>query len=67
MVVSKNIELVGYSDKSWDDAVNEALKEANKTLRGIKRIKVLGYSANVENGEIVEYRARVKVTFEVER
>ncbi len=67
MPVAKNIELVGSSSKSWEDAVNAAFTEAKKTLRNIRRIKVLSYSAIVEEDKIKEYRARVKITFLVER
>ncbi|RLG45760.1 MAG: dodecin domain-containing protein [Thermoproteota archaeon] len=67
MPVAKNIELVGSSSKSWEDAVYSAFNEAKKTLRNIRRIKVLSYSAIVEGNEIKEYRARVKITFLVER
>ncbi len=67
VVVTKNIEIVGESDKDWTDAVKVAVKEAAKTLRGISRVKVLSLTAAVKDNQIVAYRARVKVTFTVER
>ncbi|RLE71164.1 MAG: dodecin domain-containing protein [Thermoprotei archaeon] len=67
MPVIKAIELVGVSDKSWDEAVKEALKEAAKTVRNIREIEVVGFSAKVEDNAIKEYHAKVRLCFEVER
>ncbi|HIE23703.1 MAG TPA: dodecin domain-containing protein [Candidatus Korarchaeota archaeon] len=67
MAVLKNIELVGVSKEGFEKAILEALEQAKKTVRNIKRIKVLSMSATVKDGEIELYRARVKITFEVER
>ncbi|NLM41286.1 MAG: dodecin domain-containing protein [Firmicutes bacterium] len=65
--VVKVIELVGESDQSWEDAVQVAVKEASKTLRGITGVEVLNWTGKVdEQGEIVGYRANVQVAFEVE-
>ncbi len=67
MTVLKNIELVGVSKEGFEKAILEALEQAKKTVRNIRRIKVLSMSATVKDGEIELYRARVKITFEVER
>jgi flavin-binding protein dodecin len=65
--VVKVIELVGESDQSWEDAVQVAVKQASKTLRGITGVEVLNWSGKVdEQGEIVGYRANVQVAFAVE-
>ena len=66
MTVAKVIELIGSSKLSFDDAVKNALKEATKTIRGIKEVWVKDFSALVEDGKITEYRANVKLTFLVE-
>ena len=66
MSVAKVIELIGSSKVSFDDAVKNALKEATKTIRGIKEVWVQNFSALVEDGKITEYRANVKLTFIVE-
>lgn len=63
----KNIEIFAESKSSWEDAVKQAVKEACKTVRHVTRVKVLSLTAEVENGEIVKYMARVKISFEVER
>ncbi len=67
MTVVKIIELVGTSEKSWEDAVRQAVKEAAKTVRNIVGVHVVGFTAKVKDGEITEYRANVKIAFVVER
>ena len=64
--VVKIIELVGTSDKSWQDAVENAVRRASRTVRNIRGVDVLGWTGRVEGGKIVEYRADVKVSFVVE-
>ena len=66
MSVVKIIELVGTSDKSWQDAVENAVRRASRTVRNIRGVDVLGWTGRVEGGKIVEYRANVKVSFVVE-
>ncbi|MDD1697519.1 MAG: dodecin family protein [Methanoregula sp.] len=65
--VVKVIELIGSSSKGWDDAAANAVKEAARTVRNIKGIELKRCSAKVEQEKIVEYRAVVKVAFDVER
>jgi flavin-binding protein dodecin len=65
--VVKVIELVGESEQSWEDAVQVAVKQASKTLRGITGVEVLNWTGKVNSqGDIVGYRANVQVAFEVE-
>ena len=63
----KIIELVGSSPEGWKEATDNALKEAAKTIEGIKSIHVKKCTAKVENNKIVEYRAVVKIAFVVKR
>lgn len=66
MPVAKIVELVGSSKKGWDDAVKETLRRSHKTIRNVRGIDLIGQKAVVENGEIVEYRVVMKVSFVVE-
>ncbi|HEY3172835.1 MAG TPA: dodecin family protein [Thermoanaerobaculia bacterium] len=66
MSVAKIIELVASSNKSWDDAVRAAVAEAAKTVRGIRGVDVEDWTARVQDGRIVEYKANVKIAFGVE-
>lgn len=67
MGVIKVVELVGESQKSWDDAARNAVSEAARTIQGITGVEVLNWTANVNAGDVVEYKANVKVAFAVQR
>ncbi len=66
--VAKVIEIIGSSDKSWDDAAQVALNEATKTIHGITGIEVTNMTAKVDptTGKITEYHSVVKIAFRVE-
>jgi dodecin len=64
--VAKVIELIAESEKSWDDAAKNAIKEASKTVKNITSVWVDNMSAEVKDNKIVTYRANVKVTFVLE-
>jgi len=66
MAVARITEVIGSSDKSWDDAVHQALDRANKTIRGLTGIEVTKMNAHIENGKVSEYRAHVRITFILE-
>ena len=66
MSVVKIVELVGCSDSSWQDAVDNAVRRAAETVRNIRGVDVLGWTGKVKDGKIVEYRANVKISFVVE-
>ena len=66
--VATVIELVGSSDKSWQDAAYAALNEAKETIDGIAGIEVVDMTAKVDpnSGNITEYHTAVKIAFGVE-
>ena len=66
MSVVKVIEVMGTSEESWEDAVKNALKGADKTLHGISGIEVISQTATVKDGELKEFRATVKLAFKVD-
>jgi flavin-binding protein dodecin len=66
MAVVKVIEVLAQSEKSWEDAAQQALKVASKTIRNIQSIYVEGFQAIVEDNEIVNYRINAKISFVVE-
>lgn len=65
MSTVKVIELIGTSNKSWEDAANNAVKEAQETVSGITGVEVVAQTGRVENGVIVEFRANLKLAFVV--
>ncbi len=62
----KVIEVIAQSEKSFDDAAQQAVKEAGKTVRGLKSIWIENFSGVVEGNKIVEYRVNAKLSFLVE-
>lgn len=65
MTVVKVVELVGESKKGWEDAVKNAVADASKTIDNITGVHVENFTANVHEGDIVEYKANVKIAFGV--
>jgi flavin-binding protein dodecin len=66
MAVLKVVEVLAQSEKSWEDAVQQAVQEAAKTVRGIKTIYVQEMEATVDNDRITYYRVNAKISFEFE-
>jgi dodecin len=67
--VAKIIEIVGSSDKGWQDAAQAVLDEAKKTIHGITGVEVGDMTAKVDpnSGNITEYHTAVKIAFGVDR
>lgn len=61
--VYKIIELVGSSTTSWEEAVNNAVNEASKSLRDLRICEIVKLDAKIENNKIMAYRARVQLSF----
>ena len=65
--VYKIIELVGTSEKSWEDAVNNIVLKAAEHLRDIRIAEVITLDVKVDNNKIALYRAKVKLSFKFEK
>ena len=61
--VYKVIELVGTSDKSWEDAAKNAVETASKTIKELRIAEVSTLDMKLDDGKVVLYRARVKLSF----
>ena len=59
----KIITLVGTSTESWEKAAASAVETASKTLRGLRIAEVEELDMQLENGKVINYRARVRVSF----
>ncbi len=68
MSVSKIIELVGEDAESWEEATKQVIVEAQKSVRGITRIRIEEFDVRLgDNQEIQSFRVRAKVAFRIER
>lgn len=61
--VYKVIELVGTSEKSWEEAATNAVKMASKSLRDLRIAEVLEMDLQIEDGKVIGYRTKIKVSF----
>ncbi len=63
MSIAKVTEVISSSSKSFDDAVENGIERASKTLKGITGAWVADQKVTVKDGKIDEYRVLLKVTF----
>lgn len=66
MSVVKVIEILAQSEKSWEDAAQQAVTVTAKSVRNIKSIYIENMQATVKDDKIVEYRVDAKISFLVE-
>jgi flavin-binding protein dodecin len=65
--IVKVIEVMSESARSWEEAAQNVVSEASKTLRNIRSVYIKEFTAAVENDKLTSYRVNAKVTFEMER
>lgn len=65
-MVIKVLELVGTSRESWQQAAENAVREAAKTVDHITGLEVANMTARIQDGEIAGFSANVKVAFAVD-
>ncbi len=61
--IYKIIEIIGGSDKSWEDAAKKAVETAAKSLKEIRIAEVKELDMRVEKNKVVEYRVKLRVSF----
>lgn len=61
--VYKTIEVVGTSDKSYEDAIKSAIAEAGKTLKGMAWFEVKELRGGIKDNKLSEFQAIIKVGF----
>ncbi len=65
MSLVKVVEVIAQSRKGWEEAAQNAVKQASGTVRNIQHVYVEGLQAIVENDEITRYRLNAKISFVV--
>ena len=63
MSVYKVIEIIGGSEKSWEDAAKKAVELSAKSLKEMRVAEVKELDMRVEKGKVVEYRVKMRVSF----
>jgi dodecin len=66
MSIARVTELSAISEEGFEDAINQAVARATKTLRGIEGAWVKDMNVMIENGSITGYKVNVEITFMLE-
>jgi dodecin len=66
MSVARVTELSAISEQGFEDAIDQAIARATKTLRGVQGAWVKDMNVMIEDGNIVGYKVNVEITFELE-
>jgi hypothetical protein len=61
--IYKVIEIIGGSEKSWEDAAKTAVETTAKKLKEIRIAEIKELDMRVEKGKVVEYRVKLRVSF----
>lgn len=61
--VYKVIELVGTSDKSWEEAAKNAVETASKSLKDLRVAEIITLDMRIDDNKVVAYRAKVSLSF----
>ena len=64
-MVVKIIEVIGVSAESFEDAIRQSVARTAKTVSGITGVDVVGQTAKVQDGKVVEFRVNLKIAFVV--
>ena len=64
--VYKMIEVVGFSETSWEDAAKVAVAAVDKSIRDMRVAEVVMMDMRLEDNRIVGYRTKLKVSFKME-
>lgn len=63
MSMLKVIEVLAESDTSWEDAVQNAVTQASKTVRNIKSVYIKNHEVTVAGGKLAKFRVNAKISF----
>lgn len=66
MPIVKVIEVIASSEKSFDEAIKNAVKEVSKTIKNIDSVYVKDFKVHVKNEKVTSYGVICKVSFRVE-
>ena len=66
-MIQKVIEIVGISNESFENAAENAVSEAAKTVRGMKWARIAGFEMEIDGKKVTRYRATTKIYFDVEK
>lgn len=59
----KVAEYVGESTRGWQDAIENAVQDASRSIRNISGVEVYNWTADCRDNKIVEYKANIKIAY----
>lgn len=65
MAIVKVLEVIASSEKGWEDATKNGIKQVGKTVKNIKSAWISDQKVLIKDNEISEYRVNLKVSFEI--
>ena len=63
MSIARVVELSATSNQSFEDAINQGISRATKTLRNVRSAWIKEQEVNIQNGRASEYKVSLQVTF----
>ena len=66
MTIARVTELSATSDQSFEDAINQGVRRATNTLRGVESAWIKDMNVMIENGNISAYKVNIAITFVLE-
>jgi dodecin len=63
MAIARMTEISATSQTSFDDALQQGVERANRTLRNLEGAWVKDQEVTLRDGQITEYKVKLKVTF----
>ena len=64
--VYKVIQLIGTSEKSWEEAARHAVETASQSLKNLRIAEIDKFDLRIEDEKVVAFRARVNLSFKIE-
>jgi flavin-binding protein dodecin len=63
MPIVKVKEIIGVSEKSFDEAIREAVETLSKERKNVTGVKVIGWNLEIKDGKIVQYKVNLKYAY----
>jgi len=63
--IYKVIEVIGTSEKSWEDAAKSAIEKASKSIKDLRIAEVVSQDLKIEDDKVVAYRTKVSLSFKI--
>ena len=63
----KIIEVVGTSEKSWEEAAANAVETTSESVKDLRIAEATKFDVTIENGKVTSYRTRMNISFKYEK